>query len=47
MKFGYTGNNGLILDAYLNEKGQSVEIQWRNIFNNHQIVAKPGPTEVV
>lgn len=31
LKTGYTGNNFLVLDLYLNKKGPSVEIQLLNI----------------
>ena len=37
----YNSNSFLLLDIYLDEKGQSVEIQLPNIFKDLHIVAKP------
>ena len=47
LKAGYTGNDFLVLDVYLNKKGPSAETQLLNIFKNHHIVAKSGPAVVV
>ena len=35
---GYTGNEFLVLDVYLNEKGPSAKTQLLNIFKDHHIV---------
>ena len=43
LKSGYTGNNFLVLDVYLNQKKPSVQIHLLNIFKDHYIVAKSGP----
>ena len=43
---GYIDNNFSLLDVYLNEKGPSVKIKLLNIFKDHHIVAKSGPTVV-
>ena len=46
LKGGQTGDNFLVLDAHLNEKGPSVKIQLLNVFKDHHIVAKLGPRAV-
>ena len=43
MKGGYTGNNILVLDVYLNENGPSIKTQLLDIFKDHRIVAYSGP----
>ena len=42
----YNSNNFSLLYVYLYERGPSVKIQLPSIFENHQTVAKPGPTAV-
>ena len=39
------GNDFLVLDVYLNERGKSVKIEELNIFKDHHIVAQPGATQ--
>ena len=46
MEGGYTDNNFLVLDVYLNEKGPSLKIQWLNISKDHHIVAYSRPTAI-
>ena len=40
LKGEYNGNNFLLLDLYLDEKGTFVKIQQLNIFKDHHTVAK-------
>ena len=40
LKGGYNGNNFLLLDLYLDEKGTFMKIQQLNIFKDHHTVAK-------
>ena len=46
LKGGYTANDFSVLDVYLDEKEPSSKIQLSNIFKDHHIVAKLGPTAV-
>ena len=42
LKDGYTGDNFLVLNVYLNGKLQSVKIQLLNTFKDRHNVAKSG-----
>ena len=46
LKGGYTGNDFLVLDAYLNEKGPPAKIQLPNIFKDHHIVPPLSVTAI-
>ena len=46
LKDGYTGNNFLELDVYLNEKKSSAKIQLLNIFKDNHILPYSGPATV-
>ena len=42
LKGGYTADNFLVLNEYLNEKGPHVKIQLLSISKDHHSVAKSG-----
>ena len=46
LKGRYAGNYFSVLDVYLNEKLQSVNIHFLNIFKDHDTLAELSPTAI-